>query len=184
MFPSAVSAGTVFTPGNGVGSVVCYWLSMVGVFVGVVLAFLAFFLFIVGNHTEQPEERKVLFKGFRVFLIAAIACYMASAVFDQYSLPSNSTVEGTVVKVMDTGSDGAELLFDDGKSVRMYKPVSELKVLQGIRVHLSCNSQKVTNDSFDDISECEYGGIIAVPSHTPSKSSGAARQERKPSWMN
>ena len=109
---------------------------------------------------------------------------MASAVFDQYSLPSNSTVEGTVVKVMDTGSDGVELLFDDGKSVRMYKPVSELKVLQGLRVHLSCNSQKVTNDSFDDISECEYGGIIAVPSHTPSKSSGAARQERKPSWMN
>jgi hypothetical protein len=150
---------------------------MVGVFVGVVLAFLAFFLFIVGNHTEHPEERKVLFKGFRVFLIAAIACYMASAVFDQYSLPSNSTVEGTVVKVMDTGSDGAELLFDDGKSVRMYKPVSELKVLQGLRVHLSCNSQKVTNDSFDDISECEYGGIIAVPSTTHSAGSGKVQQK-------
>jgi len=164
MFPSVVSAGTVFTPGNGVGSVVCYWLSMVGVFVGVVLAFLAFFLFIVGNHTEQPEERKVLFKGFRVFLIAAIACYMASAVFDQYSLPSNSTVEGTVVKVMDTGSDGAELLFDDGKSVSAAGDMDELKDLTGLRVRFSCYSNWTKTDGFDSINWCEYDKIVSGPS--------------------
>ena len=29
MFPSVVLAGTVFTPGNGVGSVVSYWAMVV-----------------------------------------------------------------------------------------------------------------------------------------------------------
>lgn len=184
MFPSVVSAGTVFTPGDGAGSVVSYWGTMTGVTLGAILATIAFLTFMVAIDIEQYEERMKVGKFCFFFFIATMLCFMVSAVCYRHSLPGDSTVEGTVVRVMGTGSDGAELLFDDGLSVSMYKSANELKGIQGLRVRLSCGSNKSTNDSLDDISKCKYEGVIAIPSHVPSKSSGAARQEHKPSWMN
>lgn len=184
MFSSVVSAGTVFTPGDGVGSVVSYWGTMAGVTLGAILATIAFLMFMVAVDIDQYEERMKVGKFCFLFFIAAMLCFMVSAVCYRASLPGESMVEGTVVRVMDTGSDGAELLFDDGKSVSMYKSANELKDIQGLRVRLSCDSSKSTNDGFDDINKCKYKGVISIPSHTPSKSSGTDHQERKPSWMN
>ena len=185
MFSSVVSAGTVFTPGDGTGSVVFYWGTMAGVTLGSILATIAFLMFMVAVDIEQYEERMKVGKFCFIFFIAAMLCFMVSSVCYRHSLPGESTVEGTVVRVMDTGSDGAELLFDDGLSVSMYKSANKLKDIQGLRVRLSCDSNKSTNDSIDDIYKCKYKGVIATPSHTPSKSSGTtARQKHKPSWRN
>jgi len=184
MFSLVVSSGTIFTPGDGTGSVVSYWGTMVGVTLGTILATIAFLMFLVAIDIDRYEERMKVGKASFFFFIAAMLCFMVSAVCYRHSLPGESTVEGTVVRVMDTGSDGAELLFDDGKSVSMYKSANKLKDIQGLRVRLSCDSSNSTNDSFDDINKCKYEGVIATPSHTPSKSSGTDRQEHKPSWRN
>ena len=114
MFPSVVSAGTVFTPGDGAGSVVSYWGTMTGVTLGAILATIAFLTFMVAIDIEQYEERMKVGKFCFFFFIATMLCFMVSAVCYRHSLPGDSTVEGTVVRVMGTGSDGAELLFDDG----------------------------------------------------------------------
>lgn len=177
MFSLVVPVSTVFTPGDGAGSVVFSRLATAGVILGIILAVIAIFLFMVGSDSKQHEESMVFFKAFGVFLVAAIVCFWVSSVFNQYSIPGNSTVEGTVVRVMDTGSDGAELLFDDGKSVRMYKSVNDLKDIQGLRVRLSCDSNKITNDSFDDIHKCEYEKVVSIPSSTTSDSSGGVQQK-------
>ena len=184
MFSSFVSASTVFTPGAGTGSVVSYWGTMAGVTLGIILTTIAFLMFLVAIDIEQYEERMKVGKACFFFFIAAMVCFMVSSVCYRASLPGESTVEGTVVRVMDTGSDGAELLFDDGLSVSMYKSANKLKDIQGLRVRLSCDSSNSTNDSLDDINKCKYRGIIATPSHTPSKSSGTDRPEHKPSWRN
>lgn len=184
MFSLVVPVSTIFTPGDGAGSVVSYWVTMAGVTLGSVLATIAFLMFMVAVDIEQYEERMKVGRVCFLFFISAMLCFLMSSMFYRSSLPGDSTVEGTVVKVMDTGSDGAELLFDDGKSVSMYKSANKMKDIQGLRVRLSCDSSNSTNDSFDDINKCKYGGVIATPSHIPSKSSGTARQEHKPSWRN
>lgn len=184
MFSLVVPVSTVFTPGDSVGSVVSYWGTMAGVTLGIILTTIAFLMFLVAIDIEPYKERMKVGKACFFFFIAAMVCFMMSAVCYRSSLPGESTVEGTVVRVMDTGPDGAELLFDDGKSVSMYKSANKLKDIQGLRVQLSCDSNKSTNDSFDDINKCKYKGVIATPSHTPSKSSGTARPEHKPSWRN
>lgn len=181
MFPSVVSAGTVFTPGDGAGSVVSYWAMVVVATLGFIFALIAVLILIAGHKIEDPKENTVALMAFLAVFVAADFCFSGAAVFYRQSFPGDSTVEGTVVKVMDVGSDGAELLFDDGKSVRMYNSGNDLKDVQGLRVRLSCDSNKNTNDSFDDINKCEYEKVVSIPSSTPSGSSGEVQQKHNSS---
>lgn len=150
---------------------------MAGVTLGSVLATIAFLMFMVAVDIEQYEERMKVGRVCFLFFISAMLCFLMSSMFYRSSLPGESTVEGTVVKVMDVGSDGAELLFDDGKSVRMYNSGNDLKDVQGLRVRLTCDTNKNTNDSFDDINKCEYEKVVSIPSSTPSGSSGEVQQK-------
>lgn len=177
MFPSAVSAGTVFTPGDGAGSVVSYWAMVVVATLGFIFALIAVLILIVGHKIEDPKENVVTLMAFLAVFVAADFCFCGATVFYRQSFPGESTVEGTVVRVMDVGFDGAELLFDDGKSVRMYNSGNDLKDVQGLRVRLSCDSNKSTNDSFDDINKCEYKSVTAIPSPATSGSSGGVQQK-------
>lgn len=184
MFSSVVSAGTVFTPGDGAGSVVSYWAMVVVATLGFVFALIAVLILIAGHKIEDPKENMVALMAFLAVFVAADFCFLGASVFYRQSFPGESTVEGTVVKVMDVGSDGAELLFDDGKSVRMYNSGNDLKDVKGLRVRLTCDTNKNTNDSFDDINKCEYEKVVSIPSSTPSGSSGEVQQKHKPSGMN
>lgn len=177
MFPSVVSAGTVFTPGDGAGSVVSYWAMVVVATLCFIFALIAVLILIAGHKIEDPKENTVALMAFLAVFVAAVFCFSGAAAFYRQSFPGDSTVEGTVVKVMDVGSDGAELLFDDGKSVRMYNSGNDLKDVQGLRVRLSCDSNKNTNDSFDDIHKCEYKSVTAIPSPATSGSSGGVQQK-------
>ena len=177
MFSSVVSAGTVFTPGDGAGSVVSYWAMVVVATLGFVFALIAVLILIAGHKIEDPKENRVALMTFFAVFVAADFCFCGATVFYRQSFPGESTVEGTVVKVMDVGFDGAELLFDDGKSVRMYNSGNDLKDVQGLRVRLSCDSNKSTNDSFDDIHKCEYKSVTAIPSPATSGSSGGVQQK-------
>lgn len=177
MFPSVVSAGTVFTPGDGAGSVVSYWAMVVVATLGFVFALIAVLILIAGHKIEDPKENVVALMAFFVVFVAADFCFSGASVFYGQSFPGESTVEGSVVRVMDASSDSAELLFDDGKSVRMYNSVNDLKDIQGLRVRLSCDSNKNTNDSFDDIHKCEYEKVVSIPSSAPSDSSRTSQQK-------
>lgn len=171
MFSLVVPVSTVFTPGDGAGSVVSYWAMVVVATLGFIFALIAVLILIVGYKIEDP------LMAFLAVFVAADFCFSGASVFYRQSFPGESTVEGTVVRVMDTGSDGPELLFDDGKSVRMYNLVNDLKDIQGLRVRLSCDSNKRTNDSFDDIHKCEYEKVVSIPSSAPSDSSGGVQQK-------
>lgn len=91
MFSSFVSASTVFTPGAGTGSVVSYWGTMAGVTLGIILTTIAFLMFLVAIDIEQYEERMKVGKACFFFFIAAMVCFMVSAVCYRASLPGDST---------------------------------------------------------------------------------------------
>ena len=177
MFSLVVPVSTVFTPGDGAGSVVSYWAMVVVATLGFIFALIAVLILIVGYKIEDPKENMVALMAFLAVFVAADFCFSGASVFYRQSFPGESTVEGTVVRVMDTGSDGPELLFDDGKSVRMYNLVNDLKDIQGLRVRPWSDSNKRTNDSFDDIHKCEYEKVVSIPSSAPSDSSGGVQQK-------
>ena len=105
MFSLVVPVSTVFTPGDGAGSVISYWAMVVVATLGFVFALIAVLILIVGYKIEDPEENVVALMAFFVFFVAAVFCFSGAIVFYAQSFPGDSTVEGTVVKVIDVGSE-------------------------------------------------------------------------------
>lgn len=92
MFPSVVSAGTVFTPGDGAGSVVSYWVMVVVATLGFVFALIAVLMFMVAIDIDQYEERMKVGKVCFLFFISAMLCFLMSSMSYRSSLLGDSTV--------------------------------------------------------------------------------------------
>ena len=86
MFPSVVSAGTVFTPGDGVGSVVSYWAMVVVATLGFVFALIAVLILIDGHKIEDPKENMVALMAFLAVFVAAAFCFSGAANADRKSV--------------------------------------------------------------------------------------------------
>lgn len=167
MFPSVVSAGTVFTPGSP-GSETAETIGVATLMILLTILFTACYYsgpiidkrpLIMYRRSLTRRAINILLSLLFVYTIASVTILLICVYF---CVPGESFVEGDVSKVAST-SDGPVVVFDDGKSVLAAGYIDELKDLAGLRVKFSCDSKGAKADSFESINRCEYDKIVSGP---------------------